>query len=57
MWQPTYTDACQYNEIAAGLCLGLFVWEAFMEHPEDWSFGRYSKDDIPLPGMTSSAFT
>lgn len=53
VWQPIYTDACQHNEVAAGLCFGLFVWEAFMKHPADWSFGRYSKDDIPILGMTN----
>lgn len=52
VWHPIYTDACNYNEAAAGRCLGLFVWEAFMNHPKDWSFGCYPKDDMPIQGMT-----
>ena len=52
VWEPIYTDACRSDEVAAGLCFGLFVWEAFMDHPAAWSFGRYEKDGIPIQGMT-----
>ena len=51
-WEPIYTDACRFDPVAAGLCFGLFVWEAFMDHPAAWSFGRYEKDGIPIQGMT-----
>ncbi len=52
VWQPIYMDACQYDEIAAGLCFGLFVWEAFLEHAEVWSFGRYEINGLPIRGLT-----
>ena len=50
VWEPIYTDACriQFDPVAAGLCFGLFVWEAFMDHPAAWSFGRYEKDGTSL---------
>ena len=52
VWQPIYTDACQYDENGSGLCFGLFVWEAFLEHPDAWSFGRYEIDGLPIRGLT-----
>lgn len=52
VWQPIYTDACQYDKVASGLCFGLFVWEAFMDHPENWSFVRSGKDGTQIKGLT-----
>ena len=52
VWQPIYTEACQYDKVASGLCFGLFVWEAFQNHEDDWSFGRYEKDGIQINGLT-----
>ena len=52
VWRPIYTDACHHNRDAAGRCFGLFVWEAFMKHPEDWSFGQYRANEIEPRGMT-----
>ena len=52
VWQPIYTDACKYNKVMAALCFGVFVWEAFMTHPEDWSFKRYPTDGVLIRGMT-----
>ena len=52
VWQPIYTDACQYDHVASGLCFGLFVWEAFQNHCADWSFGRYEKNGIRIGGLT-----
>ena len=52
VWQPIYTDACDFDEVNAGLCFGLFVWEAFLEHPEAWSFGRYEIDGREIRGLT-----
>ena len=51
VWKPIYTDASRSNEVAAGLCFGLFVWAAFMDHPAAWSFVRYEKDGIPIRSM------
>ncbi len=47
-----YEKACKENEAASGLCFGLFVWEVMMEREEDWAFGRYEKDGIPIKGLT-----
>ena len=52
VWQAIYTYACGHDANAAGLCFGLFVWEAFLEHHEAWSFGRYEKDGQPIRGLT-----
>ena len=52
VWQPIYTDACQHDEVASGRCFGLFVWEAFMDHPDAWSFVRAEKDGIEIKGLT-----
>ena len=52
VWELIYTNACQYDTGAAGLFFGLFVWEAFMDHPDAWSFGRYEKDGTLIQGMT-----
>ena len=52
VWEPIYANACQYDTVAAGLCFGLFVWEAAMNHSDTWSFGRYEKDGMPIRSMT-----
>ncbi len=52
VWEPIYADACGYDDVTAGLCFGLFVWEAVRDHPDAWAFGRYEKDGIPIQGMT-----
>ena len=52
VWQPIYKDACQGDKVASGLCFGLFVWQAFQDHPEDWSFGRYRKGGTEIRGLT-----
>ena len=51
-WEPIYTEACDYNEVASGYCFGLFVWVMLQEHPETWGFGRYEKDGVPIRSMT-----
>ena len=51
-WESIYTDACEYNEAAAGRCFGLFVWFVLREHPDTWGFGRYEKDGFPIRSMT-----
>ena len=39
-WFPIYEDACDNNFEDAAKCFGIFVWEAFMNHPASWSFIR-----------------
>lgn len=51
-FEAIYTKACEYDDVASGLCFGLFVWVAMQERPEAWSFGRYEKDGIPIKGLT-----
>ena len=52
-FEPIYTKACKSDPKASGKCFGLFVWVTFMERTDDyWGFGRYSKNDIPIKGMT-----
>ena len=51
-WEPIYTDACDYDEVASGYCFGLFVWVTLQEHPETLGFGRYQKDGVPIRSMT-----
>lgn len=51
-FESIYVKACRLDEEAAARCFGLFVWEVFMEHPEDWSFGRFEKGGVPIEGLT-----
>ena len=52
VFQPIYEKACDFSETSSALFFGLIVWVVFMERPEWWSFGRYEKDGITIPGMT-----
>jgi len=38
VWDPIYQKACGRNVTAAGYCFGIFVWKAFMDRPDTWSF-------------------
>ena len=49
---PIWDKACMRNPDAAAKCFGLILWEVVMEHPEAWAFGRYSRKNIPIEGMT-----
>lgn len=51
-YEPIYVTACRHDEQAAARCFGLFVWETFMEHDAEWSFGRFEKDGTPIEGLT-----
>lgn len=52
VFQPIYEKACNHNVEASGLCFGLMVWEMFMRHEANWSFGRYEKHGLPIKGLT-----
>lgn len=52
VYEPIYSTACRCNQTYAGLCFGLFVWEAFMNHHADWAFGRYKIDGQQIAGLT-----
>jgi hypothetical protein len=51
-FEPIYLKACRFDEEASAKCFGLFVWEVFMARDEDWSFGRFEKDGMPIAGLT-----
>jgi hypothetical protein len=51
-FEPIYIKACEYDEVASGLCFGLFFWVYMQKHPGKWSFGRYKKDGIDIRGLT-----
>lgn len=52
VFYPIYT-ACGENETDSGLFFGLLVWVAFMNRTkDDWSFGHYSVNNIPIKGLT-----
>lgn len=52
VWQPIYDVACQRSVGASGMCFGLMVWETVMERGDDWSFGRYEANGIPIESLT-----
>ena len=52
VFQPIYEKACRKDFEASARFFGLLLWEVMMEHSEDWSFGRYQANDIPIEGMT-----
>ncbi|WP_234052513.1 hypothetical protein [Xanthobacter sp. NM-59] len=41
-YQPIYERAAMANPELAALMFGLFVWEAFERHPDDWYTDRFS---------------
>lgn len=52
VYDPIYRNACDYDEIEAGKCFGLFVWVVLQQHQDVWAFGRYEKDGVPIRGLT-----
>jgi len=51
-FDPIYSKACEYDDVASGLCFGLFLWVVMQKHSDAWAFGRYEKDGIPIRGLT-----
>jgi len=52
VFQPVWETACLKNAEAAAKCFGLILWEIMMARPDDWSFGRFEKNNIPIEGLT-----
>lgn len=52
VFEPIYSKACRCDFDAAARFFGLLVWEAVLNHPDVWSFGRYEKDGVPIEGLT-----
>ncbi len=50
-FQPV-AAACDGDLDASGLFFGLLVWRMFMDHDDDWSFGHYEVDGVPIRGLT-----
>lgn len=43
VWEPIYF-AAKMDHDRAGMVFGALVFEAIMNRPEDWSFGKYQVD-------------
>lgn len=52
VFDPIYQTACEQDENASAKCFGLFLWVVLMDHQDDWAFGRYEKNGIPIHGLT-----
>ena len=52
VFEPIWETACLRNEEAAAKCFGIMLWEVMMARPEDWSFGKFEKDNVQIEGMT-----
>lgn len=52
VFDPIYSKACGNNEEDSGLCFGLFVWYVFQQRDDEWYFGKFEKDGIPIRGLT-----
>ncbi len=52
VFQPIYEKASRRSYAQAAQCFGLFVWEAVMEHPEDWTSGRFYKNGEEIGSRT-----
>jgi hypothetical protein len=51
-FQPIYEKATRRSQTQAAMCFGLFVWEAVMNHSEDWTSGRFYKDGEEIGSRT-----
>ena len=52
VFQPILEIACHNDEEAAARFFGLILWHVMLERAENWSFGRYEKNNIPIDGVT-----
>jgi hypothetical protein len=52
VFEPIYTEACEYDSTASAKFFGQLVWQAVLEDDRVWSFGRYEKDGVPIEGLT-----
>ncbi len=52
VFQPIYEKAARGSYDMSAKCFGLFVWEAFMNHPETWTSGRFYKDGKEIGSRT-----
>ena len=52
VYDPIYKKACLRNVTESGKCFGLFLWVAMMQREEQWAFGRYELNNIPIEGLT-----
>jgi hypothetical protein len=52
VFEPIYRTVCRQDFDASARFFGLLVWEAVLNHPDVWSFGRYEKDSVPIKGLT-----
>jgi len=51
-FEPIYFKAARQSYEASARCFGLMVWEVFMERPEKWTSGRFTKDGEEIGSRT-----
>ena len=52
VYWPIYQHACPGNIEQSGQFFGLILWHVMSQHSEDWAFGHYKLNDIPIRGLT-----
>jgi len=52
VFEPIYTKACKSNFETSAKFFGLILWYVMMNRPERWSFGRYTKNEVDIKGLT-----
>lgn len=52
VFDPIYSKDCSCDEDAAGMFFGLILWDVLMHREDVWGFGRYSKNGVPITGLT-----
>lgn len=52
VFEPIYFNAAKQSYDASAKCIGLMVWEVFMERPEKWTSGRFEKDGEEIGSRT-----
>lgn len=52
VFQPIYDRACGGDQESAAKFFGLILWDVVMSRPDQWAFGKYEKDGVPIAGTT-----
>ena len=51
-FDPIFWHGTRRDESAAAKCFGLFVCECVLERDEQWGYGHYEKNGVPIRGRT-----
>jgi len=49
---PIYSKACNNDVKEAAKFFGLILWVVMMNRSENWAYGHYEKNNIPIQGLT-----